>query len=138
MANLLFHNNSVSLNDVWYESHLSVLKAVCMECGQPEKILELQTKLLGDKMKIKMKKDPNKPKRAKTGFMFYCDEHRPKLINDFKKKNQKVDIKIVAKKLGASWGALNDTKKEKYSLLAAKDKERYLEAMVEYNEKNEF
>ena len=40
MANLLFHNNSVSLNDVWYESHLSVLKAVCMECGKPEKIEE--------------------------------------------------------------------------------------------------
>ena len=88
-------------------------------------------------MKIKMKKDPNKPKRAKTGFMFYCDEHRPKLINNFKKKNEKVDIKVVAKKLGESWKSLKDSKKEKYNVLAAKDKERYLEEMQEYNEKNE-
>mgnify|MGYP001405113191 FL=1 len=86
MSGLLFHNNTVSMNDVWYESHVSLLKSVCMELGQPEKINELQAKLLGDKMKIKAKKDPNLPKKAKSGFMFFCDEHRPKLIEAYKKK----------------------------------------------------
>ena len=56
MANLLFHNNTVSLNDVWYESHLSVLKAVCMEVVNLKKLKNYKKKLLGDKMKIKAKK----------------------------------------------------------------------------------
>ena len=55
------------MNDVWFESHVSLLKSVCMELGQPEKINELKAKLLGDKMKIKAKKDPNLPKKAKSG-----------------------------------------------------------------------
>ena len=134
MAGLLFHNNTVSMNDVWYESHVSLLKSVCMELGQPEKINELQAKLMGDKMKIKAKKDPNLPKKAKSGFMFFCDEHRPKLIDEQRKKNKKVVISEVAKALGASWKKLKS--KTKYDKLAAKDKERYAEAMSEYNEKN--
>ena len=134
MSGLLFHNNTVSMNDVWYESHMSLLKSVCMELGQPEKINELQEKLLGDKIKIKAKKDPNLPKKAKSGFMFFCDEHRPKLIEAYKKKHKKVVISEVAKELGASWKNLKS--KTKYDKLAAKDKERYAEAMSEYNEKN--
>ena len=42
MSGLLFHNNTVSMNDVWFESHVSLLKSVCMELGQPEKINELK------------------------------------------------------------------------------------------------
>ena len=134
MASLLFHNNTCSINDVFYESHLSLLKSVCMELGQPGKINELQEKLLGPKMKIKPRKDPNLPKRAKSGFMFYCDEHRGKHMDKFKKANKKVSIAEVAKELGAAWKKLKN--KSKYDKLAAKDKERYAEAMSEYNEKN--
>lgn len=134
MSGLLFHNNTVSMNDVWFESHVSLLKSVCMELGQPEKINELKAKLLGDKMKIKAKKDPNLPKKAKSGFMFFCDEHRPKLIDAQRKKNKKVVISEVAKELGKKWQALKS--KTKYDKLAAKDKERYAEAMSDYNEKN--
>ena len=105
-----------------------------MELGQPEKINELKAKLLGDKMKIKAKKDPNLPKKAKSGFMFFCDEHRPKLIEAQRKKNNKVVISEVAKELGKKWKALKS--KTKYDKLAAKDKERYAEAMSDYNEKN--
>jgi hypothetical protein len=134
MAGLLFHNNTVSMNDVWYESHFALLKSVCMELGQPDKINELQEKLLGNKMKIKKMKDPTLPKKAKSGFMFFCDEHRPTLIDAQRKKNKKVVISEVAKELGKKWGALKS--KTKYDKLAAKDKERYAEAMSEYNEKN--
>ena len=134
MASLLFHNNTCSINDVFYESHLSLLKSVCMELGQPEKINELQEKLLGPKMKIKARKDPNLPKRAKSGFMFYCDEHRPKFIEKYKKANKKVIISDVAKELGKSWKKLKS--RVKYDKLAAKDKERYAEEMSDYNEKN--
>tara|TARA_B100000674_G_C37931150_1_gene958048 strand:- start:265 stop:591 length:327 start_codon:yes stop_codon:yes gene_type:complete len=105
-----------------------------MELGQPEKINELQEKLLGPKMKIKARKDPNLPKRAKSGFMFYCDEHRPKFIEKYKKANKKVIISDVAKELGKSWKKLKS--RVKYDKLAAKDKERYAEEMSDYNEKN--
>jgi len=105
-----------------------------MELGEPAKITELQEKLLGSKMKIKAKKDPNLPKRAKSGFMFYCDEYRPQSIAKYKEAGKKVIIAEVAKELGKGWGKLKS--KKKYDKLAAKDKERYAEAMSEYNEKN--
>ncbi len=133
MANLLFHNNTCSINDVWFESHLSLLKSICMEFGEPGRIVELQEKLLGPKMKIKTRKDPNLPKRAKSGFMFFCDEHRGKHIDRYKKANEKVKISEVAKELGAAWGKLKN--RSKYDKLAATDKARYAEAMYEYNDK---
>tara|TARA_B100001173_G_C15961595_1_gene535928 strand:- start:45 stop:371 length:327 start_codon:yes stop_codon:yes gene_type:complete len=105
-----------------------------MELGQPDKINELQTKLLGDKLKLKKLKDPNLPKRAKSAFMFYCDEHRGKLIDKCKKKGKKVAISEIAKQLGAGWKKLKD--RSKFEKSAAKDKERYAEAMSDYNEKN--
>ena len=57
----MFHNNTASLNDLFYESHASVLKMVAMELGAADKIPELMEKILGAKLKIKAPKDPNKP-----------------------------------------------------------------------------
>ena len=53
MSHFLFHNNTASLNDLWYESHASVIKMVAMELGGSDKIPELLEKYLGQKMKIK-------------------------------------------------------------------------------------
>ena len=39
MSHFLFHNNTASLNDLWYESHASVIKMVAMELGGSDKIL---------------------------------------------------------------------------------------------------
>ena len=74
MSSFMFHNNTASLNDLFYESHASVLKMVAMELGAADKIPELLEKILGSKLKIKAPKDPNKPKRAKTAFMYYCEQ----------------------------------------------------------------
>ena len=134
MSHLYFHNNTVSINDIWYESHASLLKSVCMELGQPEKIEELLKKYMNDKQKMKAKKDPNMPKRAKSAFMFYCDEFRPNLIKKFRDKNEKVNISIISKELGATWKKLKEKKRGKYDELAKKDKERWTDAMSEYNE----
>ena len=62
----MYHNNTVALNDLWYESHASVIRRVCIELGHVDKTNSLLEKLLGDKMKMKVQKDPNKPKRSKT------------------------------------------------------------------------
>ena len=56
MAVYLFHNNSATLNDLWYESHASILKMVCMELGATDRIEELSEKYLGEKMKMKQPK----------------------------------------------------------------------------------
>ena len=83
-------------------------------------------------------KDPKKPKKAKTGFMCFCDEYRPKYIAKFRKDNpdKKVRIGDIAKKLGKKWKSI-EGKREKYQKLADKDKERYLEAMSVYNDKSQ-
>ena len=135
MSSYLFHNNTAGLNDLWFESHSSLLKMLCMELGATDKIEELSEKYLGEKLKIKAPKDPNKPKRGKPAFMFYCDKHRPKLIEDQRKKG-KVNIGDVAKTLGAGWKKLKDTQRKPFDALALKDKERYEKAIAEYNEKN--
>jgi len=136
MSSYLFHNNTASLNDLWFESHASVLKIVAMECGAVDKIPELMEKILGSKLKIKAPKDPNKPKRAKTSFMYYCDEHRPGLLEKEKKKGLKINIGNIAKALGKSWKKLKDADKGKWNTLALADKERYEKAIAEYNDKN--
>ena len=136
MSHFLFHNNTASLNDLFYESHASVVKMVAMELGQVDKIPELLEKILGAKLKIKAPKDPSKPKRGKTGLMFYCEEQRGKLMKKFTDKGEKVKIGEIAKKLGASWKKLTEKQKKPYESKAAKDKERYQTAMAEYNEKN--
>jgi hypothetical protein len=135
MSSYLFHNNTAGLNDLWFESHSSLLKMLCMELGATDKIEELSEKYLGEKLKIKAPKDPNKPKRGKSAFMFYCDKHRPNLIEEQRKKG-KVNIGDVAKTLGAGWKKLKDTQRKPFDALALKDKERYEKAIAEYNEKN--
>lgn len=130
-ALIAFSQNTAEINDLWYESHASLLKKLCMEFGESEKIEEMLEKYLGPKMKIKAPKDPNKPKRSKSGFMFYCDEHRPPLLVKAKEKG-KVNIGDISKELGKMWKKLKS--KSKYDKLAASDKERYEKEISEYNE----
>jgi hypothetical protein len=131
---LLFHNNTVSLYDNWYESHASLLRAVCLELGHSDKINELMEKFIGDKMKMKAKKDKNLPKKPKSAYFFYCDDKRPPLLDKAKKKGGKVNIGEIAKELGQMWRKLKADKKKKYETLNAKDKDRYEKAMEEYTQ----
>jgi len=133
----MYHNNTVTLNDLWFESHASVVRRVCMELNKVDMADELIEKLLGQKVKLKTQKDPNKPKRSKTAFLHFCDSKRGSIIEKFKKENKKVVVGELAKKLGSMWKALSDKNKEKYQKLAAKDKDEYLKKLAEYNESNE-
>ena len=135
MAHFLFHNNTVDLNHLWYESHRNLITSICMELGAVDKAEELTQKYLADKLKIKAQKDPNKPKRAKSAWMFFCDANRGKVrakLQKKKKKNEKVKIPEVSKTLGTMWSGLNDIKKHVYVELSNKDKIRYEEEMEAY------
>ena len=39
MSRIVYHNNTCAINTVWYESHAQLLRMVCLELGQPDKIL---------------------------------------------------------------------------------------------------
>jgi len=78
--------------------------------------------------KVKKKKDPNRPKRAMSSFMFFANHKRAEV------RSLHPDLKItdIGKKLGEMWKALDETEKKKYEDEAAKDKERYSHAMETY------
>ena len=136
MSHFLFHNNTSELNELWFESHAAILRMVCMELGATDRIDEFTKKYLGEKVKIKPYKDPNRPKRAKTAFMFYCQKHRPALMEKQKKKNKKIEIGKIAKILGENWKKIKDKEKSEFIALATADKERYDKEIAEYNDKN--
>tara|TARA_Y100000389_G_C17422004_1_gene497279 strand:+ start:707 stop:1606 length:900 start_codon:yes stop_codon:yes gene_type:complete len=77
-------------------------------------------------------KDPNKPKRPFTHYIFYCNENRKKI----KKEMPKLNHKEIVKELGNRWKEIkNDSDKtlfNKYLELSEKDKKRYSIEMKKY------
>lgn len=136
MSRVPFYNNSVELSNMWYESHKNVLRMVCMELNQSEKIDELITKVLGEKPKPKKMKDPNKPKRAKTGWMYFCDDLRPKVLKKWRSTNRKIVVGEVAKELGNKWRKISAKDKVKYQQKAVADKKRWVSEVQKYNVEN--
>ena len=135
MASGQFQDNQTSLNDLFYYSHKDLIQRVCMSLNQLEKAEELTKLLLGEKVKMKFKKDPNRPKKPKSGFLFFCDEHRPDMIQEEKNKNKKVVIGKIAKELGKKWKSLSVSQKNKYNKMNEKDKHRYVQEIEAYNNK---
>ena len=81
-------------------------------------------------------KDENFPKRAKSPYLFFCDENRNKVRVELGEGTKATDI---TKELGARWQKLNkDTKAsskkqlKKYEKLAEEDTARYKTEKEEY------
>jgi hypothetical protein len=132
MANIRFHNDTKALNHLWYESHKNLLTSLCIEFGKTDQIDDMVKKFLCEPVKMKVLKDPNKPKRAKSAYLFYCDDHRQKILDTMRKKKKKVNIADVSKQLGAKWKGLSDAAKAPYEAKAQADRERYQEEMEQY------
>merc|ERR1712010_284400 len=112
MAHLAYHNMTVLINNTVYDSHKDLIQKVVKEMGgDSAKTDELVKKFL-DKADLKAKKDPNKPKRPKSGFLLFCDDERQKLIEKEKKnlKGGKFSLGVVQKKLGELWKKLPEAK----------------------------
>lgn len=133
MAHLEFHNHYVDLSTIFYQSHVDLLRNICIEFNAVDKFEELEQKFL-DKLKVKAKKDPLKPKKGKTSYMFFCDEMR---ANDKKNDIKLISISEQSKKFGKAWQALNEDEKQKYIDLAEGDKGRYEDEMKNYAYSNE-
>ena len=71
--------------------------------------------------KEKKKKDPNAPKRAASGYLFYSNARRPLL----KEEQPNLAVKDIMGVLGTEWKALSDAEKKPYLDMAEEDKKRY-------------
>jgi hypothetical protein len=133
MAHLPFHNDTVSLNHIWYQSQKNMIATVCIKLGHHDKIAELTTVLLGDPLKIKPMKDPDRPKRPTSGYLYFCQDARPAIMKKMSKNNTKLVLGDIAKLLGKKWKAIPDNKRKIYEEKSKIDKERYEMEMEQYN-----
>ena len=86
-------------------------------------------------------KDPNKPKRGKSAYMFFCAANREQAKSEILEETgaDKVTVGDVAKRLGEWWKELqrDEDRKEEYDDFVAQadeDKERYKADMENYTE----
>ena len=112
MSHLPFHNDTVSLHHLWSQSPNNMIATVCLPLGPHDKIEELTMALLGDPLKIKPMKDPERPKRPTSGYLYFCQDARPAILNTKSKNNAKLVLGNIAKALGRDWKALSDNKRK--------------------------
>ncbi|XP_022970630.1 FACT complex subunit SSRP1 [Cucurbita maxima] len=80
------------------------------------------------KKKPKKKKDPNAPKRAISGFMFFSKMER----ENIKKSNPGISFTELGRVLGDKWNKMSAEEKEPYESKARDDKIRYKEEISGY------
>lgn len=71
--------------------------------------------------KRKRTKDPNAPKRSLSAFFWFCNDERPKIRG----MNPEYTVGDVAKELGRMWAGVDPQTRERYNLMAERDKQRY-------------
>ncbi|XVF60467.1 hypothetical protein PTKIN_Ptkin08bG0049300 [Pterospermum kingtungense] len=81
------------------------------------------------KKKKRKKKDPNAPKRAMSGFMFFSQVERENL----KKSNPGASFTEVSRIIGEKWKRLSKEEREPYEAKAKVDKKRYDDEKRGYN-----
>jgi hypothetical protein len=105
--------------------------------GKDSKKEEGKAKRSGDESspdKKKKKKDPAKPKKALSGYFFFGNSIRARLV----KENQTAKVTDIAKLISAEWAKISDKGKEKYTKMNADDKIRYEKQLKEYEDKGYF
>tara|TARA_B110000238_G_C15844603_1_gene318348 strand:+ start:157 stop:555 length:399 start_codon:yes stop_codon:yes gene_type:complete len=128
MSHLTFHNTTVDINKLWYESHSELIIKVARELGSVKRSDELIEKFLGTKHKFKKCKDPNAPKKPKNGYMRFCDDMR----DTIREKHKDYKIGDVMKELGKLWTECEPANKEKYNTEYKNEMENYEEKLEEY------
>lgn len=76
-------------------------------------------------------KDPDKPKRGKSGYLYFCEVYREKL----KKEYPELSVKEIVSKLGVLWKKLKaENSKEviNFEQQSTEDRNRYKSEMTNY------
>lgn len=71
------------------------------------------------------KRDPNKPRRALNGFLFFSKKRR----TEIKEGNPSISFPELAKQIGEEWKKMADEDKAPFEKLALEDKVRYNKEM---------
>jgi len=128
-----FHNSNIEIARVFYNSHESIIRLVCEELDQNDKVDELIEKLLVKTfVKQKQMKDPNRPKKPMTAYMLFCNDNRDAI----RKKNPDAKLGDVSKLLAEKWGKVSEKDKKKFNDKAEEEREKYENEMINYKCKN--
>lgn len=82
------------------------------------------------KQTTKKLKDPNKPKRYMSAFMFFSVETHAQTRKD----NPQMALPQIAKETGNKWKELDEEKRKKYEEMMQQDKQRHEKEMELYNQ----
>ncbi len=115
--------NDVLTSSLDEEQTKNVLSAWESKSEEVSKLLSVANSTRG-----KRKKDPNAPKKGKTGYLFFCMEQRKRL----KAENSQLSATEVTKHLAKEWANVSEKDKKKYLDLAEKDTARYNKEMESY------
>ena len=127
------HNCILDISKLLAKTHESLIEKICKELDAEDRIEELVKKYVSSEVsKMKPKKDPNMPKKPKSGYMFFCDDHRQAVM----KKHKDAKMGDIAKKLGEIWKKMNEEEKKPYMDMNEEAKEEYNEAMKNYKAQN--
>lgn len=118
-----FHNNLSAMMKTMMKSHEDIIRTVCEELDvDNDRADELVKKLLDTSYtSVKPKKDPNRVKKPKSAYLFFCDDKRPSVA----KKNPGKKMGDISKILGELWKNLSEDDRKKYNKLHDEDVERY-------------
>lgn len=94
---------------------------------------EMETYVPPENLKVSVKKTKEGPKRGRTGYIFFCTEHRPLI----KQEDSDLNTKEITSRLGAKWKSLSEEEKSPYVKLAEKDKKRYEEEKLNWGNNSE-
>lgn len=76
-------------------------------------------------------KDPNKPKRGKSGYLYFCAEYREKM----KQAHPDLSVKEIVSKLGLLWKQMKKEKNpevQRFEKMSLEDRNRYKSEMNFY------
>ena len=130
MAHFEYADNVFNIHNTFYTSHKQLITNICTYLNAADKIDEVESMFLDVNMKPrKPKRDPHRPRKNKSAYMFFCSVQRKEI------DTTNLSCIDVAKKLGGIWRELDDKEKEKYKKMADEDKSRYADEMKVYNNK---
>jgi len=89
-----------------------------------------QQVVVAKKKRVKRTKDPNAPKRALSGFFWFSNEERAKVVA----ANPDFKVGDIAKELGRRWSECDPASRARFEQLAAQDRQRYEKEKHEYSQ----
>ena len=119
-----FHNNISALVKAFTKSHEQIIRSVCEDLNVKDETIinDLIKKHLDTSFSsVKPKKDPNRCKKPKNSYMYFCDENRKRLQTE----NPGMKMGDVSKLLGNLWKNTSEEDKSKFNDMHEEDVERY-------------